>query len=53
MGETHANVGTKETSDDNMYGLMSPLKIDADNDYLFEGFAMLPTDPLRTTWKLP
>ena len=41
IGKTHANVGTEETSDDDMGGLMSTLEIDIDADYFFEGFDMV------------
>ena len=41
IGETHANVGTEEMSNNNMDGLMSTLEIDADADHPFEGFDMV------------
>ena len=40
-GKTHANVGTKEASNNDMNGLMSTIEIDADADYHFEGFVMV------------
>ena len=41
IGETHANGGTEETFDDEMDRIISTLKIDANVNYLFEGFAMV------------
>ena len=39
--ETHANVGTEETSNNDMDGLMSTFKIYVDADYLFGDFSMV------------
>ena len=39
--DTHTNAGTKETSINDMEGLMPTLEIDAGTDYLFEGFTMV------------
>ena len=41
IGETHANVGTKDMSGSDMDRLMSTLEIDIDADYFFEGFDMV------------
>ena len=41
IGETHANVCSKETSDDNVDRLVSILEIYNDADFLFEGFSMV------------
>ena len=46
--ETHANFGTKETSDGDMDGLMSTLEIYSGADYLFEGFAMVPNGSTKS-----
>ena len=39
--ETHANIGTKDTSGDDIDGIIPTLEIDANYDYLFEVFAIV------------
>ena len=39
--ETHANIGTKDTSGDDIDGIIPTLEIDANYDYLYEVFAMV------------
>ena len=48
VGETHTNVSTEETSHDNMDRLISTLEIDANADYLFEGFAMVTNESTKS-----
>ena len=48
IGDMHANVGTKETSDDNMDGLMSNLDIDSYASYLFGSFSMVTNESTKS-----